>query len=78
MTHGKKGCYLYCADQETAQYFKTGLPSTVQTDGPADQMSLFGILPDEKTVSSTRKKAGQMPCKNHKNVGDQMGDRSVF
>jgi hypothetical protein len=41
-------------------------------------MSLFRVLPDEKTVSSTTKKAGHMPCKNHKNVGDQMGDQSVF
>lgn len=25
MTRGMKGCYLYCADQETAQYFKSRL-----------------------------------------------------
>ncbi|MCQ9137017.1 DNA/RNA helicase domain-containing protein, partial [Streptomyces hilarionis] len=25
MTRGMKGCYLYCTDQETAQYFTSRL-----------------------------------------------------
>jgi DUF2075 family protein len=25
MTRGMKGCYVYCTDQETAEYFRAGL-----------------------------------------------------
>lgn len=49
MTRGMKGCYLYCTDQETAQYFESRLAGTVTADGPAGRMSLSRIQPHKKT-----------------------------
>ncbi|MBN3967202.1 DUF2075 domain-containing protein [Pseudomonas gregormendelii] len=34
MTRGMKGCFLYCTDPETAQYFASKLSDTVTTDDP--------------------------------------------
>ncbi|MDP4000800.1 MAG: DUF2075 domain-containing protein [bacterium] len=46
MTRGMKGCYIYCTDSETQEYFKSNLKATNRSTGG------YGDIPDGISISS--------------------------
>lgn len=45
MTRGQKGCYIYCTDKETGEYFKSlSLRTTASTLAPADTSTYPGLI----------------------------------
>jgi hypothetical protein len=46
MTRGMKGCYIYCTDQETQEYFKNRLSLSVK-----DNIT-YGDVPDGTSINT--------------------------
>ena len=46
MTRGMKGCYIYCTDPETQQYFKDNLKSEVRGN------EIYGNIPDGLSINT--------------------------
>lgn len=45
MTRGQKGCYIYCTDKETGEYFKRlSIRTTANTQTPADTSTYPGLI----------------------------------